>query len=69
MDKSAKLKSLIEKREKYRRLIEKKRMEVGESDGPMVSRFPTGRFELEQEIEELQVMLKEINSEIKKLDV
>lgn len=69
MDNKKRLEDLYKRRDKYREMIEKKRLEVGGSDGPMASRFPTGRFELEQEIEGLQVILNEINAEIKKLDV
>jgi hypothetical protein len=68
MDKSAKLKELKDKEEKYQQKLEEKRLSIGEADGPTQSRFPTGRFELEQEIEGLDIILTGIRKEIRELE-
>ena len=52
------------KEKKLLKKLEEKRLSLGEADGPNVSRFPTGRFELEQEIELYEQMLADIRKRI-----
>jgi len=57
-------------KEKEKKLIERlkeKRLQLGEADGAMQSRFPSGRFELENEIKLLEMRLHDLKGEIKKL--
>jgi hypothetical protein len=68
MDKSVRLKELREKENKYSKKLEERRLEIGGADGPNQSRFPTGRFELEQEVEGLGIVLADIRQEIKELE-
>ncbi len=62
------LEELRTKKEKYLNILKEKRLMLGESDGAMISSFPTGRFELEEEIEVYQNMVNQIQSEIDKLE-
>lgn len=59
---------LREKLDKYRLKLKEKRLLLGGSDGAMISRFPSGRFELEEEILMYQNMIKDIEDEIKRLE-
>lgn len=68
MDTSKRLQELKIRKEKYVTMLKKKSLSLGEADGAMMSRFPTGRFELEQELEGLQVMINEIDQEILNLE-
>lgn len=68
MDKATKLKELKEKEKKYTKKVAERRLAIAEADGPTQSRFPTGRFELEQEIEGYDIILTEIHKEIKELE-
>lgn len=56
------------KRDKYKLKLKEKRLLLGESDGAMISRFPTGRFELEEEILMYESILKATEDEIKLLE-
>lgn len=56
------------KRDKYKLKLKEKRLSLGESDGAMVSRFPTGRFELEEEILMYEEMIKATEDEINRLE-
>ena len=69
MDLNNKLNELKAKKEKYILMLKKKSLALGSSDGAMISRFPTGRFELEQELEGLQVVINEIDQEILDLKI
>ena len=62
-----KLEELNLKKEKYLAILKEKRLMLGESDGAMVSQAPSGRFELEEEIQMYQTMINQIQSEIDKL--
>jgi hypothetical protein len=62
-----KLEELKAKKEKYLTILKEKRLMLGESDGAMVSQAPSGRFELEEEIQMYQTMIDQIQSEIDKL--
>lgn len=66
-NKNLKLELLISSYQKYIQMIHRKRLELGESDGPMVSQSPSGRFELEQEIDGLESIVSSLRVEIKKL--
>lgn len=59
---------LKDKLNKYKIKLADKRLSLGESDGAMISRFPTGRFELEQEILMYEEMVKITEDEIKRLE-
>lgn len=63
-----KLDELKAKKEKYLTMLEEKRLMLGESDGAMVSQAPSGRFELEEEIQMYQTMINQIQSEIDELE-
>ena len=63
-----KLEELKAKKEKYLNILKEKRLMLGESDGAMISSHPSGRFELEEEIEMYQNMVGQIQSEIDKLE-
>lgn len=65
MNKLGKLKA---KKEKYLNKLKEKRLMLGGSDGAMISRYPTGRFELEEEIEIYETIVNQIQSEINKLE-
>lgn len=58
------LEELKVKESKYLKKLEEKRLLLGESDGPTQSRFPTGRFELEQEIEVYEKALIDLRHKI-----
>ena len=62
-----KLEELKTKKEKYLNMLKEKRLMLGESDGAMISQSPSGRFELEEEIQMYQTMINQIQSEIDKL--
>ena len=47
--------------------LEDKRKQIGKSDGPMESRYPTGRFELENLIELLEIQLQDVRVQIKQI--
>lgn len=68
MDKNKKIEELKARKGKYTTMLKKKSLALGEADGAMISRFPTGRFELEQELEGIQVILNEIQQEITALE-
>jgi len=59
---------LKEKRDKYKLKLKEKRLSLGEADGAMISRFPTGRFELEEEILMYENMIKITEDEIKRIE-
>jgi len=63
-----KLEELKVKREKYLKVLKEKSLMLGESDGAMVSQAPSGRFELEEEIQMYQTMINQIQSEIDRLE-
>ncbi len=68
MNKVNKLEELKEKEGKYQEKLVKTRLKIGEADRAMESQFPSGRFELEQEIEGLEIVLSGIRKEIKDLE-
>ncbi len=63
-----KLGELKAKKEKYLKALKEKSLMLGESDGAMVSQAPSGRFELEEEIQMYQTMIDQIQSEIDELE-
>lgn len=63
-----KLEELKARKEKYLNKLKGKRLMLGESDGAMISSHPSGRFELEEEIEMYQTILSQIQLEIDKLE-
>jgi hypothetical protein len=67
IDKSSKLKELQEKEKKYKEKLVAMRLKIGEADCAMESQFPSGRFELEQDIAGIELVLNGIHEEIQKL--
>jgi len=63
------LEELKRKEQEIFKKLETKRLAIGEADSPMVSRYPTGRFDLESDIAVLETQLNLIRTEIKKLEV
>ena len=63
-----KLGELKAKKEKYLKALKEKSLMLGGSDGAMVSQAPSGRFELEEEIQMYQTMIDQIQSEIDELE-
>jgi hypothetical protein len=61
------LEELKIKEAKLLKKLQEKRLSLGEADGPNVSRFPTGRFELEQEIELYEQLLQRVKQQIKSI--
>lgn len=51
LSKSEELKRLKEQEKTLLEKLEKKKLSLGEADGAMQSRYPSGRFELEQDIQ------------------
>jgi hypothetical protein len=68
MDILVKLTELKEKEGRYQQKLVGARLRMGEADTPMQSQFPTGRFELEQDITVLELTLAEIRAEITGLE-
>lgn len=66
---NSKLEELKGKEQEILKKLETKRLAIGEADGPMASRYPSGRFELESDIVVLETQLNLIRTEIKKLEV
>lgn len=60
-----KLEALKLKAGRYRDKLVKARLKIGQADTPMESQFPSGRFELEQDIQALESILIDIKKEIK----
>lgn len=59
------LEELEAKKDKLKKRLDEKRLSLGQSDGPTQSRFPTGRFELEQEIDLYEQMIQKVIEDIK----
>ncbi len=62
---------LLQLKLKEQRLEEKLKQKlktIGDADHPMESRYQTGRFDLENEIELLKIRLNQIQTEIYKLE-
>ena len=68
MDNSNKLEDLKNRRNIYLSRLKQKRLDLGEADGAMHSRYPSGRVELEDDIQVLEISLSEIQKEIEKLE-
>jgi hypothetical protein len=68
IDSFSKLTELKKKEAEYQRKLVEMRLKIGEADSAMQSQFPSGRFELEQEIQGLEIFLSEISKEIKELE-
>jgi len=60
---------LLQLKQKEQQLQEKlkKILSIGEADHPMESRYPTGRFDLENEIEFLKIRLTQVQEELREL--
>lgn len=64
MESSDKLERLKEEESRALARLKKKRLGIGQTDGQTQSRYPSGRFELENEIELLEIRLARIRGEI-----
>ena len=68
MDNIRKLEELKKRKETLTSKLKGKRLSLGEADGAMFSRFPSGRVELEDDIQVLERVLESIQSEIERLE-
>lgn len=68
IDPNIKLQELKKRDKLLQEKLKQKRLLLGSADGAMQSRYPSGRFELEDEIQILEIRLAQIKEEIKLLE-